>query len=241
MTKTKSKIRRRSGTAICNYMELLEWVPDIVVQVGIGLQSKEVDVMAESWPKTRFMGFEPHPSIVKSLKNGGYPGLIFECAIGDKQGKAILYAKNRHKDGSSLFPHSHHREGQKYPEIEVSVYTLDHVFYRELLGFDEVLLWIDCEGSELAVLRGGEKFLESVEVVNVEMTSKPRGEGWAKPFDVHEFLNDHGLFRTWTHTHRSCRGQYDAIYVRPKLFRSEYSCCPCQCEKAYGSITCEDR
>ena len=83
---------------------------------------------------------------------------------------------------------------------------------------DNTLLWLDCEGMELGALRGGLKFVEMVDVINIEMTANPPSNEWPSPVEVHEELKRLGFYRQWTHTNRIHIGQYDAIYVRSKLF-----------------------
>ncbi len=220
-----SKLLRRSGVAVALILELLEWKPDYVYQVGIGQYHKEVDVMKETWPDCLFTGFEPHPDIVRSLKD--YPGRIHEIALSDYVGKTVLYSKSAHKDGSSLYQH---KEPGNYQDIEVGVATLDSM----LGGWSDDskrLLWIDCEGSELAVLRGAVDFVANVQVINIEMTSDPPGEFWCDPVDVHYWLVDRGFFTQWHHTQRSSAGQCDAIYVRRELFDPKYCCVPSEVKR----------
>ncbi len=233
-----SKIKRRSGIAIVNICELIGWQPDVVYQVGVGVNHGEVDEMHDRWPGVQFVGCEPHPGIVSTVEKD-YPGELYEVAIGAERGKTKLYTKSRHKDGSSIFPHRNQHEHERYHEIgDVLMSTLDSMFgpndvrscraYQNHNRKDNVMLWLDCEGSELDALRGGTEFLKSVQVVNVEMTSKPPGTGWADPIEVHRLLNASGFLRQSVHTNRSAAGQADCVYVRRELFKPELCCCPCQ-------------
>jgi len=216
---------RKSGVAVGLILELLDWKPDFVYQVGIGLHHQEVDVMKETWPDCKFVGFEPHPDIVKSL--GDYPGKVHQIALSDYVGKTTLHSKRAHKDGSSLHKH---KEPGNYQEIEVGVATLDS--FNELWKKNyNNLLWIDCEGSELAVLKGGEIFIEQFQVINIEMTSDPPGEWWCDPVDVHCWLVEHGFYTQWLHTQRSSAGQCDAIYVRKELFSPRCCCVPSEVKR----------
>ncbi len=91
-----------------------------------------------------------------------------------------------------------------------------------------VMKSLDCEGSELKALQGAEKFIEGVEVVNLEMTSNPANEGWADPVETHQWLLRHDFLRQTIHTNRSRGGQYDAIYVRTHLHQMRFCSCPCK-------------
>jgi FkbM family methyltransferase len=216
-----SYLLRRSGIAVGLVADLLGWKADLCVQVGIGSFHQEIDVLHEEWPSCRFIGFEPHPGIVSEIeRKGDYPGTVIKAAISNRQGTATLYLKNHHSDGSSL----HSIDDSK--REEVSVTTLDSVTLPGMYRKEHILLWIDCEGSELAALQGGYGFCKYVEFINVECTAKPYYAGWADPREIHKLLIAYGFVRQHVHTHRMSAGQYDAIYVKKHLFNPLYSCDP---------------
>jgi len=229
-----SLLLRRSGIAVGQVVEALRWRADVVYQVGVGHYHKETEVLGEEWPGVKFVGCEPHPQTYKDMRTKGhsdeYPGECHNVAVGDKVGETILYHKKRHKDGASLF--LHHSRDENYQEHKVQITTLDALFPEPVPCRN--LLWLDCEGNELAVLHGGEKFVESVDVVNVELASNPPCEGWCSPVDVHLWLVDHGFYRQWVHTQRIWAGQVDAVYVRKRLFKPQYCCCPCEVVRYEG-------
>ncbi len=221
-----SRMLRRSGVAVGLVAESLEWKADVVYQVGIGTKYEEMDVLMEEWgPDLKIIGVEAHPNIDLSK----YPGATFQVALSNYHGTTILHSKKRHKDGSSLHPHNK-RADEHYDEIEVRVTTLDSMFPSLRLGtkfvVGKVLLWLDCEGSELAVMQGGVKFLECVDVVNIELTARPPGVGWATPVQMHKYLVERGFWLQHIHTQRIDSGQNDGVYVRSHLFKPEYCCVP---------------
>ncbi len=222
-----SRILRRSGVAMINIAELLDWAPEVIVQVGVGNFHQEVDVMKQAWPGVKFFGFEPEPNIYRETKKS-YPGRLLDVAVSDEPVDfRPFYSKHKHADGSSLIGLSPRKP---YNVFTVSVTTLDQANsrYNFINGSRQrVLLWLDCEGSELAALRGGAETLKRVDVVNVEMTSKPPNPDWPSPVEVHNHLIDSGFLRQSVHTNRSGAGQCDCIYVRKTLFRPEICCCPC--------------
>jgi len=219
-----SKLLRRSGVAVGLISDLLHWRADTIYQVGIGMYHQEVDVLREEWPGVAIVGFEANPHIVKSVQKR-YPGTIFPMAVVNKVGSIGLHSKKRHKDGSSIHKLNVEHDGDLNID-EVSASTLDAMFPDGPVG-NRVLLWLDCEGSELSALKGAVHFVEKVEVINVEMTSNPQAElTWCKPVDVHTWLRKHGFWLQWTHSNRSSSGQYDAIYVREHLYDPRYCSCP---------------
>ena len=224
-----SRMLRRSGVAVGLVAESLGWKADVVYQVGIGLNHEEMDVLMEEWgpnsetypgSQVKIIGCEPHPEMDFT---DNYPGIVHQVALSNYEGTAKLYSKKRHKDGSSLHPHNE-RGDESYKTIGVPVTTLDTLFPRIEPG--RVLLWLDCEGSELAVMQGGSAFLKQVDVVNIELTARPPGVGWCTPVQAHQYLVSQGFWLQWIHTQRIDSGQNDGVYVRPKLFKPEYCCVP---------------
>lgn len=224
-----SKLLRRSGLSVGLIAELLEFVPDAIYQVGVGQYCEEIDVFKEIWPHALLFGCEPHPQIYKSIQER-YWGVLFNVAIGAAEGETVLYGKKVHKDGTTV-----HRPDnpEDFTTWKAQVTTLDAKFPSGPPSLN-TLLWLDCEGSELAVLEGAPSFLNRVAMINVELTAKPISRAWCDHRVVHEHLLKLGFKRQWTHTNRLNAGQYDGIYVRPRLFRPCYCCCPCQSQESCG-------
>jgi len=237
----KRRTHRRSGNAVYEMATLLEWKPETIVQVGVGSISHEVEVFHEEWPDVELIGFEPNPESFRSLVSK-YPGQLVNAAAGREGRENVpFYIKTGHDGGSSLLQVG--TDKTKLKEVSVSMVRLDSMFpssgsvyFFRLFHFcrvvplsgttRNVLLWMDCEGTELEVLAGAHRFLRHVNMINVEMTGKPSVDGWCTPRSVHDELKRAGFYQTWVHTVRARTGQYDAIYVRGDLFRPEFCCCP---------------
>ena len=225
---TTSKILRRSGKAVTEYCHLIEFIPNLVCIVGLGLHHGEVFEMRDAWDDFDLYGFEPHPETYKSIVDD-FPGRLYPYAVSDKDGFQNLYSKPKHKDGASLFQKKIEKDKLECEEFGVDVTTLDFMFKAMDVSCinRNGLLWIDCEGNESCVLLGGKKFIDKcISVVNVEMTGKPRSEGWSKPVDVHKKLVEYGFLQSWIHTNRSCIFQQDSIYLRKEIFHPEACACP---------------
>lgn len=222
-----SKFIRRSGISVCLIADLLEWVPDLVIQVGVGVNPEETAVFRDAWPEHDLIGFEGHPTVYETALKS-YPGQLFNFAIGDRDEAVEMWTPPRHKDGSSIFKH----EGmENLSSCKTWMKTLSQVIPINWVQDRQVLLWLDCEGCELKVLDHGRDVLKHVAVVNVELTAKPISKAWCDSNQVHDLLLEAGFKRQWVHTQRTSAGQCDAIYVRPELFKAEFCCCPCQIEK----------
>lgn len=217
-----SKILRRSGNAVAEYLRLIEWNPQSLYQVGVGIFHEETTVFREHWPDIAIYGFEPNPRTYNSIK-GNYPGRLYPYAISDHPHVAMLHSRKRWKDGSSLYQD---KKNEYDIKDKVESTTLDRMLPLLQPHNREGVLWLDCEGSELDALLGGIDFLDKgISVVNVELTGIPRGEGWCKPIQVHDFLSTKGFVQTWTHSHRTSIFQFDAIYLRRELFKPEFCNC----------------
>ena len=116
---------------------------------------------------------------------------------------------------------------------KVQVRTLDTLFPDKLPG--NVLLWLDCENSELNALHGGIKFIECVDMVNVELTARTSGAAWVPPQVIYRWLRDRGFYMLWVHTMRIPDGQYDAIFVRQNIFKPECCCIPSEIERFFNA------
>lgn len=230
--RSKATLLRRSGVALYNVANLLEWSPTMIFQVGVGHYCKEVEVFREAWPDAKLIGFEPHPETARLIQC--YPGLLIRMALGRREGKIRLYWSAGHMDGASIY----NETSEALEWVNVKINTLDNLdnhidsnIQKQDGDWDRVLLWLDCEGSELDVLVGGKEFIIDVDVINVELTGKPSRPGWPDPVEVNRWLLNRGFLFQYVHTQRTASGQVDAIYVRPELFRPEYCCCPLMVEE----------
>ena len=218
------RLLRRGGVAVTLIAKLLEWEPTVIFQVGIGNRHGEVEVMKAAWPDVEFVGWEPHPEIVDGLKD--YPGLVHREALSNWMGKSQLFYEQRYLGGASLYG----MEGLSSVDVDVTMLDAIYAGLKWRRPNDRVMLWLDCEGSELNALRGGEEFVRGVDVVNVELTGVPHTPGWPAPVEVNRWLLDHGFLLQYIHTHRCTSGQNDMVYVKPELFRPEYCSSPLQIE-----------
>ncbi len=193
--------------------------PDAVFMVGVG-RAAEVPKLVEAWPKAKWFGCEPSPEI---LYGKNFPGPVYPVAVSDKPSQLPFWLKKNHPHGSSLF----NRHAKCDREIVVHATTLN-MLQDEYGPFGrQVLLWMDCEGSEFAALRSADKFLARVRWINVEMTTEPDRDGWPGHAQVHVKLQDCGFVRVQTHSHHVGSGVYDAVYMRPQHVHWQEVLCPC--------------
>lgn len=220
-------IARRSADAVINYLIPMGYEPQSLTIAGIGVSSEEAKAFKEWKSNIEIAGFEPHPDTVAGLVKSQFPGQIIQAAlVGDTSTKyRQLHCNSSWKNGSSLYQ-PREIEDSKWFTVEVPVYRLDDAKPHMNIS-KRGILWLDCEGSEAEVLRGGKTFInEFVDVVNVEMTGNPRGNGWCNPKEVHSLLLSYGFLQVWVHTIRPVIGQFDAVYMRRRLIDPRFCCNP---------------
>ena len=215
--------KRRSGNAVVEYAQLLGWEPSHVVLVGVGHEHAETDVMREEWGDGfELYGFEPNPRIYEGIQST-FPGRLYNRGVWSSECQKELWVKPRWKDGSSFCKSTENPE--VWAAITVQCQTLDRLMFDLCDGsqgnWDKGVLWLDCEGSELEALRGAEQFIETIEVVNVELTSLSKGENWCKPYEVHQWLIEHDFLQAYIHTIRPFAGQRDMIYLRKSIWNRD--------------------
>ena len=218
-----SKIMRRSGNAVTEYLRYIDFQPQQVILAGVGGHHEEVAVMRECWPEMELYGFEPNPDTFSGIKDA-FPGILKNVALWSDSGPLPMHARSNWKDGSTAFVPNPEDGGWKMFVAESA--ALDDIAWIPSAD-KQAMLWLDCEGSELKALEGGRRFIdERVMIINIEMTCRPRMPGWPKCAEVHELLRELGFFHVWVHTIRPSIGQYDAIYVHRALVKPNMSCCP---------------
>lgn len=214
---SKSKAHRRSGSAVFEFLEQSGITPTCLYLAGVGVSHDDASVFHEIWPSSYITGFEPNPISYQGLKET-FPGTVLPYALSDTKASRPLYYSHSWKNGSSLYPPE--IDNRRLHSTLVDTVRLGDYFFPE-----GGLLWLDCEGEELAALRGAGIRLSFFSAINIEITGRPRGDGWSSPLDVHRYLIKHGFYQAYVHTIRTVRAQFDAIYVRKEHFNPDTCSC----------------
>jgi FkbM family methyltransferase len=196
---------------------------DLVLDVG-GATGAYVAALRETGYRGRAVSFEPLPASAAALRRraAGDPAWeVVEVALGDAPGAAVLHVSGL-ADSSSLLPMlERHVQGAPGSDVvdqhEVRVAALDDL---GLVGPDDrVLLKVDTQGSELAVLEGAAAALERTELLEVELSLVPLYDGAPDWMEVCSWLRRRGFTPVWVTPgfadERSGRLlQVDAIFAR---------------------------
>ncbi len=144
---------------------------------------------------------------------------VIAKAVCDYDGSIIFNEMNRSGNGSILLPSrlaidSYHLS--KLYHIEVPCITLDS-FCLNNKSFPSVL-WIDVQGAELSVLRGGKAILKKVVIIFIEVSIlEATYEAGTVHSELDSFLTENGFVLTQLGTDLS-NGTGNALYVKRNLF-----------------------
>jgi FkbM family methyltransferase len=169
--------------------------PATVIDVGAHSGQFALLVKTEC-PDARVVSFEPQPEPAKMYRRFlGTAADLRAVALGDTEGTATMNV-TRASDSSSLLPIGT-EQTTRFPGTDhvsvltVPVSTLDIEFPSPLPG--PVLLKIDVQGFELAVLHGGVQFLSTVQWIYVELSFIELYSGQPLAPAVIRFLDQQGF------------------------------------------------
>lgn len=150
-------------------------------------------------PRARVYAFEPQPDCHRKLtrrlrRMGGCEA--FCLALGDRSGEATLLRSGFSKASSLLSMGELHRKAFPWTAetrpVQVPVARLDELGERLELR-PKVLLKLDVQGYELALLQGAEGLLGQIDHVLVEVSLEPLYDGEASFAEIHGFLSERGF------------------------------------------------
>jgi FkbM family methyltransferase len=176
-----------------------------VIAIDVGCR----DGIRPAWralrPNALLVGFDPDPAECARLNNlaGDVEQERYEpLALGASDGEATLHL-TADPQSSSLYP-PNPRALRRYPELwrheqrgtqTIATTTIDLWADRADVGSIDAMK-IDVQGAELDVLRGAERSLESVRVIETEVEFQELYQGQPLFTDVDRFLRDRG-FDLW--------------------------------------------
>lgn len=190
----------------------------VILDIGSrdGIQSVE---LAKEYPNAIIYAFEPNPETLGqvNLNTNNYENIkVYGCACGEKNGIIPFYQSTHGNPGSSsVFEKSgkyDYIENYQQKQIEVPMIKLSDLLERnEVERVD--LVWADCQGSELAALKGMGKYLDNVLGICTEVEYKEMYKGQPLYPEIKEFLNEKGFLEIdKTMVHDNFFGE--AIFIR---------------------------
>ena len=176
---------------------------DLVLDVGAN-EGQYAEAIRGNGYDGRIVSFEPLASAYSKLERraSAVPGWeTHHFALGDTTGTELLNVAGNSWSSSLLAMAPRHVESAPesayVAEEEIDVRTLDDVVASELIGpGDRLWLKIDTQGYEIPVLRGAERTLDRIEVVETELSLVELYEGQELFGEVTAYLAANG-FGTW--------------------------------------------
>lgn len=168
--------------------------PRTVIDVGVGYGTP---ALYEAFPDAYFILFEPLREYASSIKKlaGIYDCEVHFKAVADIEGELDIFIDTADFQHSSLSERSSlTHSGNSLSRRTIEVTTLDSVLRKTPHMKSPLLLKIDTEGYELAVLKGAESMLKVVDTVIAEVSISKRFEISYEFFEIVSFLNKNGFY-----------------------------------------------
>jgi FkbM family methyltransferase len=192
--------------------ESIPFRDDFMTVIDVGASRGQFALFAaEHFPNATLICFEPLPGALERLERLLAPraaSRVVDVALADQRKAATFHVSNA-DDSSSLLPIGA-RQREAFPGTgEQSIITVEQRRLDELLQpcdlVHPVLLKIDVQGAELAVLTGAGTLLDSVDAVLVEASFAQLYETQPLVDEVWTFLTGRGFM---------CRGVWSIAYGR---------------------------
>lgn len=173
---------------------------------------------AELMRPERYFGFEPNLFNYLSAKNRCKDGEIFNVAVSNENGRNELNIYGTKSQHSLLQKTGTPARIQQ----EVQVLRLDTWAEKmAVTSFDFVK--IDTQGFDLKVIQGMGELIRTVKIMIVELIFDDEYEGVPRPYEILEYLHEHGLdiyqFKTLYHNPMSRLTGADALFMNAETRR----------------------
>jgi FkbM family methyltransferase len=195
----------RSPLAAADLSALTRLLERPVVAIDVGCRDGVRPAWRELGPHARLVGFDPDPAECARLNAAAGDPLRerYEAlALASSNGEATLHL-TADPQSSSLYPPDPIAI-RRYPELwrheprgtqTIRTTTVDSWAQSADVGAIDVVK-VDVQGAELDVLRGAERSLESVRVIETEVEFQELYQGQPLFTDVNRFLRERG-FSLW--------------------------------------------
>ncbi len=166
--------------------------PSFVVDVGarLGDWSKEAN---QHWPNAAFWLIEANIECFEQLKESPFNFEI--CALSDKEKEVDFYTL---KNCPTATGASYYRENTPFfSDDNVAVRkcrttTIDNELHPDQA--ETVLLKLDTQGSELDILKGGERFLKNCAAIVIEISHVEYNQGAPLASEIAKFMAEHDFY-----------------------------------------------
>nr|WP_321444586.1 FkbM family methyltransferase [uncultured Cohaesibacter sp.] len=192
-----------------------------IIQVGASY-GQEIEYFVEECGINKILQFEPLPNAFKALEMTAEKYLgqcefqLINCALGAEEKEAIFHVSEGHGLSSSLLEPTLHLEAFSTVrfdnQIPVLVKRLDDVVADK---GQYNCLYIDVQGYELEVFKGGVETLQHISYIITEVSRSALYANSSLIEDLDTFLQQLGFERMYTYW--STKHYGDAAYIRRDL------------------------
>lgn len=162
-----------------------------LIQCGLG-DWAEGPVLLDTFQHSKFLAVEPVQRYCHEAWRAGFRGSIIQGVLWHETGR--VFELNDFRSRTSMLD----KESRHLGKFHATSMTLDDAV--EWVGFNlgthpnMTLLWMDCEGVELEILKGASKTLANVYAIVCELKDRPNFEGWPPTQEVIAKLDDLGYY-----------------------------------------------
>lgn len=175
------RIRAKNLAIATTLLQHIQPPIDTVVQVGLGSWD-EGPALLQSFPHADYFAVEPIQYYCELARKFGFPGVITEGLAWNITGLTREIG-NRWSKTSAFNSVSR----GKAKTIEAKTWTIDDLVRDQWPVGTDILLWLDCEGSELRALSGIESLVDRIRYILVEYRDDPP-PGWATSDDIFRWM-----------------------------------------------------
>ena len=180
--KAVNQLKNRLGLEYC-----------VVADIGANLGLWTLEYL-ESNPNDYVFAFEPSKAAFQQLTRNlqNYQKIHLEnIGLSASEGDAFLYAVEPASGGASMVQRKHSINPQALGE-KIRVTTISNYFDGQPQDQWPNIMKIDCEGAEFEILRGSEKLMNSLRILQFEFASNAIDFGYYF-LDIYKFLTSHGF------------------------------------------------
>lgn len=220
------ELARKFIETILNY-ENENFFPDVIFDIG----SRDLDQSIEfskAFPNSRIIAFEPIPEQYQICleKSKNYHNIeVHNIALSETEGEIDFWVVDGNIGASSLLepikiPYGNW-EYNTWNKIKVKTETLDSFVERN--NIESVnCIWMDVQGYELNVLKGGVKTLKTVDYMHTEASPEPYYVGHCEFEKLREFIINNGFGVTFNYSGH-VYGEGDFICIKNKKRYKDFS------------------
>lgn len=198
---------------------LAQYEIETVIDIGAN-NGQFASHIREILPDARILSFEPLPEVYRQLCNKVSNDLlikVFPFALSDKEGEIDINQSSFSPSSSLLAMSELHKEefpfSSDHSTISVQMRTLDGLFHQGLIPLiGNLLIKMDVQGHEDAVIRGAEHVISRAHLVIVEVGFLSLYEGQPLFEDIYDLMRSLGF------VYRGSLDQYFSTRLNKFLF-----------------------